>query len=448
MFHKALYGNYILYGSSVYGRTPKTYQNMLEVSNRQCQRIATGCTKTTPTNTLAALSNEKPLHFTREYHTKKRIIKHIKRQDPIGEQLMQLARTGGTPEDVSYTFMEKIFMENVDQMLNVYHNRRNTVKEREVLIETLVDGMQFSKNNLAPSTTRQITTNMIQNKYIYWEHIYTDASKSEAGCAIGALIEGNGTEISMRLEPRLEHNCCIMTAEILAIWMASIEAPTSQNTVIFTDSQSACWYLINQAGQEYVDQISQEILENMVRKRITLQWIPAHVGIRGNERADELAKGGLNNPAVIRNKLLWHDIICNLKKDLQQTTEDWYRRIALEEGKGRKFFDIMEHFPTKPWYWNKKLNGEDVRLLNRIMSGHDYSNFWLAKLKIQESEECDLCEELDTTEHALLHCIKYGHIRNHFDWETYRNLKELIGEMEEDNLKQIVKFVKMARLKP
>ncbi|XP_058816706.1 uncharacterized protein LOC131679982 [Topomyia yanbarensis] len=445
MFHKALYGNYILYGSSIYGGASKSYQNMLEVSNRQCQRIATGCTKTTPINTLAALSNEKPLFLIREYHTKKRMVQHIRRHDPIGEQLQKLAATKDTVQSDKCTYMEKIFLENLDQLLSVYPNQQNKIHETKIAIETVIDGMPHSKQNLAATVIRQITNDMIRRKYTHCKHIYTDASRSDTSCSIGVFFEENGTEISMKLENR----CCIMTAEILAIWIASKEASTTKHskTVILTDSQSACWYLINQANLESVDQISYEIFKNMSKKHISLQWIPAHVGVEGNERADELAKLGLNNPAVVRNKLLWHDLVCEFRTQLNISTNDWYRRITLEDGKGRKFFEIVENYPEKPWYWNYQLNGKDIRLLNRIIAGYDYSNFWLAKLKLQESEECDICEELDTTEHALLWCIKYGHVRN-FDWEIYRNLKELMGELEEEKLKEIVKFLKMARLKP
>lgn len=72
--------------------------------------------------------------------------------------------------------MEKVFLENQNQMLNRYRNRKNNIKEAAVTIEVLVDGMAHTKQNLAATAIRQKTKNLIQTKYAQWEHISTAAS--------------------------------------------------------------------------------------------------------------------------------------------------------------------------------------------------------------------------------------------------------------------------------
>ena len=70
-----------------------------------------------------------------------------------------------------------------------------------------------------------------------------------------------------------------------------------RNFIIFSDSKSALQAI---SGQDWTHPLVLYILERLdwlvqyQEKRILFYWIPSHVGIRGNEKADAAAKAGLS----------------------------------------------------------------------------------------------------------------------------------------------------------
>lgn len=236
LFHKALYSSFLAYGSALYGRTSKSYQESLEVTNRKCQRIATGCSRTTPVNTLAALANEEPLRLKRYFYTKKKITLHFKKRDAISYQLSSLEECS-EPDPKNYTYMERVYLENTKEVDQVY--RCFGATERFIVeIHENIDGMLINKKKMSPTTMRQIALEHIHKQYGTWTKVYTDASRTEDACGIGVHESEYNINISMRLETKSS----IMTAELLGIRTALIEISKlpKGKYVILTDSQSGC----------------------------------------------------------------------------------------------------------------------------------------------------------------------------------------------------------------
>jgi len=141
----------------------------------------------------------------------------------------------------------------------------------------------------------------------------------------------------------------IFTAEVFAIKCALeyiyLENTISNKDVIFTDSKSAVQKISNNVINVYKNMYMCDIrryIEVLSRYRnvnTVIAWIPAHVGIWGNEIADKLAKEATDEPAS-------DDIVVPIgdfrKRFREETWKETQKRIKITGNyKGKHY---MERF--------------------------------------------------------------------------------------------------------
>ena len=117
--------------------------------------------------------------------------------------------------------------------------------------------------------------------------IYTDGSKTEQGTALSIACENTSMAF------RINTNASIFTAEPYAILNAIEFAISTQHTNIniISDSKSSILAIKNILTRNPII-IKIHNLLNLTTKKFLLCWVPSHVGIRRNERANQLAKKG------------------------------------------------------------------------------------------------------------------------------------------------------------
>ena len=127
-----------------------------------------------------------------------------------------------------------------------------------------------------------------------YDFIYTDGSVSDDKAAAAAVIDNHSS---------IEHlpdKSSIFSSELHAVYIALDRVEKAdddeRNFIIFSDSKSALQAI---SGQNWSHPLVLYILERLnwlvqyQEKRILFYWIPSHVGITGNEKADTAAKAGL-----------------------------------------------------------------------------------------------------------------------------------------------------------
>ena len=117
--------------------------------------------------------------------------------------------------------------------------------------------------------------------------VYTDGSKSNDYVSASAISSVDTLKVN------LPTDTSIFTAEAVALKLAVqyIQTQTLRRTVIYSDSLSCLQALKNKNLEHPIIREIVQILSylNEVESQVEFCWIPGHIGIKGNEKADNIA---------------------------------------------------------------------------------------------------------------------------------------------------------------
>ncbi|XP_066989234.1 uncharacterized protein [Macrobrachium rosenbergii] len=229
---------------------------------------------------------------------------------------------------------------------------------------------------------------------------YTDGTVDPGTQTVGAAVHSNNFTACWRVS----NNASTMQTELVAIKQALVYSLENEEgpVIIHTDSKSSMQALQqpkNKENKALIADIKSMLYQHTERGRpVTLNWIPSHIGITGNEKADELAKSTRHiisvqvhiQPALQQIK---NQIKPQLKENMDKELHSW----------------IGSNSPSAKWYkWATDLVPPPIDrftprhlavCIHRLRLG--YKACW--EIMEDGARPCEHCEE--TPQQALLHYL-------------------------------------------
>jgi ribonuclease HI len=241
---------------------------------------------------------------------------------------------------------------------------------------------------------------------------YTDRSRTKEGT--GAEMHGVTPEIDIKVS--LGRHATVFQAEVYAIIYCLLEninrSYCTKSIFIFSDSQAALKALnLSLIKSKLVWNCFKLLLKLAEQNKVKLILVLGHSGVEGNERADQLAKLGADEP------LLGPEPFCRItKKTARRAIDLWAQskaRMAWKHTPGQKHAKKMINKSL-----NKLTSGllillrNQVRLVVGLLTGHCHLRKHLYRLGIYKEEpvcrKCGMGEE--AAHHIFFECKALGRI--------------------------------------
>ena len=204
------------------------------------------------------------------------------------------------------------------------------------------------------------------------------------------------TEID-RGQVGLHCEATVMQAELVALReaLSYINSRQLRQCAVLTDSMSALLKIChgNNKPTETVGKILETWRETRRHGVVSFHWVKAHVGIPGNERADELAK-----EAATGEVATWETLVARsaVKSRLRERTiQQWQQRWELATtGAWTRVFYPRVGVETR------ELTYETAQLV----TGHGNFNKYLQRIARRRGGQCECRTGEGSGEHLLLGC--------------------------------------------
>ena len=440
LLFKATVMSIINYCSPIYNSATDAVLKSLNPVQSQGLRICTGAFRSSPINSILCEAGEPPLKLQNERNTMKQALS-ILDNDAVTRKLFNnhnapKART--LPKTcVSFPIRAKELMERYE--LNIDASPRSipnkppwTIKP----VKTCLGLNYLNKNKYHPEVMKSHAIEHIRRKGNRTA-IYTDGSKTADG--VGFAIYSQEGEISYSLHP----NATVFTAEIMAILYATILIKQSTKSLftIYTDSRSSIEALNRYEHNNSLVKKTKIVIDKMREKGklIEICWIPAHVGIIGNEKADEQAKKAIKEKPRCNERIPIMDHMSQINKTIY---EKWQNQWEYEPNRNKL---KMIKPNVNRWTTTNQENRQQETILTRLRIGHTkLTHGHLMTTPRDPAPVCDVCDDPLTIAHILTNCRKYAQERN--DLFRNKSLQDILSESEQFSMRKIVNFLRATNL--
>ena len=406
--YKALILSKLLYGCELYSSATQRQLKTLDSIHHGGIRLATGGFKSSPISNLLVDAEEMPL----ELHRQSSMVKYWYRLQRLPSSLAYTSTSSEShfsyfethPKSPQpYGFRVRQLLSNSDLPLEkVFAFKSSAIPPWNLPEIDFCNYFICFKKDLTEVETRSIFMEHIAEHYGS-NFIFTDGSKSCAGAGFGVYNS------QFYCKGALPSVASVFTAELYAILKAleKIFSFGNENYTIFSDSKSAlqCLSTYNPTNPLVLEIL--QLLYKIETREITVKfcWVPAHVGVHGNEAADKLAKQAATDLLPWRCPLLCSDFYPHVNTWVNSKWQDiWNLEIA---NKLKEITSVIS-----PWkYGNMPRKWEVV--LCRLRIGHTRLTH---KYLMEDGHQpyCDDCLVPLTVRHLLVECPSLGDLRRQY----------------------------------
>ena len=437
--YRSLIRSKLDYGCQIYGSARKSYTKILDPIQNQGLRLALGAYRTSPEKSLHVEANELPLELRRRKLS-----------------LQYAVKISSLPTNPAY---DCIF--NIPSKIINISSKNNSIKPFGMRVAKDLKDLEFEKDNTEnyffpaiplwelklPKIDLSLTEfnksstqhkkyrdeyyKTILSKYEDHVQIFTDGSKSNDSVASAAIPMT--MEIDDKHE-RLKPDASIFSAEAKAIDLAlnMINKSSEQSFLILTDSLS-CVKAIQSYETPNPQILNLKLKIHSILQRgvnITFLWIPSHVGIDGNDMADEYAKEGLNLPEISKTKVI--------HKDYRQSISNLIHKHWEADWNAQTFNKLHEIQPKLSERKGTKLTRKNSVIYTRLKIGHSK----LTHQYLVTNDEipfCVGCQKNFTIKHILTECLDFRDTREKY----YRteNLKTIFDVVSPEKVLNYLKEI-------
>ena len=397
------------YGSHITLFASKTEAKILETIYNQISRFSTGLPKWTPIPVLRAEAGALTSLDRSQTLALSFLIKHISLREfsPVNsiiEKIDEVASSATLNRIPSGMLLSKFLMSNRIISSEIIPFTYPTKVSNILNISILTNELPFQSRDLPPCIVTKLFESHRDN---FWKErivLATDCSKSADGVAVAYIDTSSDVEESGKIHPLNS----TFTGEACAIQIAIQKRVTKPNHeyVVCSDSLSTLQALrnIDLKSPTIILQLGQLLLrKSAVCTSLTLAWVPAHVGIDINEKADAIAKKALS----LTNTSPWvspSDLRIQIKKEEKKASQTTWSCSKYAQS----FPHLSAEFPNMISSFSRA----EETLLARFRTRTLPSKSILHKVNLEQSPFCSTCKQPDTNDHILLSCSKYEQERD------------------------------------
>ncbi|CAD0055227.1 unnamed protein product [Aureobasidium pullulans] len=269
---------------------------------------------------------------------------------------------------------------------------------------------------------------------------YTDGSVRNGRAGVG--IWTSAWEASRTTRRAEETN--VHLTELEAIWMAIKGIPQGNNRSVkirvFSDSQSALRSIQSAKINDSIGLVM-KIREKIARATFSLHWVPGHEGIRGNERANELAQKATEVTSSMpdpTDKVPISAIYARAKAmEFKPESQEFYGATT-----GKHLQKIDKALPGKHTIrLYNALNRTAAAILVQLRTNISRLNTYLSKINAADTDKCE-CGMTETVSHFLFLCPRWRNERQEMrsaHGSRYCDLSYALGgySIHEENGKKV-----------